>query len=139
MDRIVPEMLCKVKKHVQHYMDRECEKLDISWASGVYLMDVYKNGSVSKAEMSRNLGFNKANTTRIVDDLEIKGILKKNNGREYCLTDSGLKKAEEIEKIRIKFNKLLQSGLTEQEKIIFADIFEKMYKNLCELGVDNKC
>ncbi len=131
-----PTKVQQIKKHIDKFLDNELLNTGISRLEAVYLGCLKDNNGISLIELTNLVHFDKANTTRVISELELKGLVTRKvdekDTRKYkiYLTE----KAKELEKFilnsKLKLNKIAFEGVSNKEKEIFEQTLEKIIENL---------
>jgi DNA-binding MarR family transcriptional regulator len=133
-----PKSIGRLNKQMQKIFGKELKSCDLSSAHAMYMMVLYKNDGITLKELTENVGMDKANTTRVVRALKLKGYIFTNPAIEgtkkykVYLTKDG-KKAAEI--VRASITKMLDeifSILTETEREQYITILKKIITNINE-------
>lgn len=131
-----PTKVQQIKKHIDKFLDNELLNTGISRLEAVYLGCLKDNNGISLIELTNLVHFDKANTTRVISELELKGLVTRKvnekDTRKYkiYLTE----KAKELEKFilnsKLKLNKIAFEGVSNKEKEVFEQTLEKIIENL---------
>lgn len=127
--------LRKIKNCVQKKINDAVNKYDISSVHANYILLLYKCEGLTFKEVNNIIEVDKANTTRVINDLLKKEIIYKTDDvRKYkvYLTDKGQKIAGAIEKEMDKLKMILLKNISEEEAQNFAKVFLKILDNLKE-------
>jgi DNA-binding MarR family transcriptional regulator len=131
-----PKSIGKLNKQMQKIFGEELKACDLSSAHALYMIVLFENDGITLKELTENVGMDKANTTRVVRDLKLKGYIYTDRaiegGRKYkvFLTEDG-KRAAEI--VRSSIKKMLDnifSILTETEREQYITILKKIITNI---------
>lgn len=129
----------KIFRATQVYLDRVLRKYALSSGSYQYLFILNKNEGISQNKVSKELGFDKAMSTRTITKLIELGyivrIKDEIDSRAYKLYLSAKAKAV-IPKIITEIYELVDlitADLTEQEKIVTTESLKKILINLRNL------
>lgn len=91
---MLPVYLDKIKKQIKKDIDIDLKKYSLSNMHGMHLMCLYKNSNgLTLNELTERIKIDKANTTRAITDLMLKGYVTKDNkirGYKVILTPKGL-------------------------------------------------
>jgi len=118
------------------------EKFKDSILCGVYvpyLIKINKNDGITMAELTRSVFMDKANTSRVVRELEKQGLVNIKDSEEdkrvkkIFLTSEGKFYIEKIESIKEEWEKSVFDGITEEEKSILNNIIDKVVDNALNL------
>lgn len=131
-----PTKVQQIKKHIDKFLDNELLNTGISRLEAVYIGCLKDNNGISLIELTNLVHFDKANTTRVISELELKGLVTRKvdekDTRKYkiYLTE----KAKELEKFilnsKLKLNKIAFEGVSNKEKEVFEQTLEKIIENL---------
>lgn len=126
------DLVNKLNKLIKNIKNKESEILSnygLTHFHAKYIDLINKKGNVTMMDLNLSLGFDKANTTRVVKELLIKDIVtKSNNERKFklSLTSYGKEIATKL-KIEIdKYINLLFSNLRMKEKEKFMYMLNKL-------------
>lgn len=131
---VIPILFNKANKEFTKVYDELLRPYELTKFHGFYLICLQKNPQGLKLnDINHILGCDKANTSRAITDLEVKGFINKCcdncNEKKYVvkLTDKGREIADRfIENIR-EFNKSILNKLTEDEQMQLVSLIKKMY------------
>ena len=70
-----PTKVQQIKKHIDKFLDNELLNTGISRLEAVYLGCLKDNNGISLIELTNLVHFDKANTTRVISELELKGLV----------------------------------------------------------------
>lgn len=131
-----PTKVQQIKKHIDKFLDNELLNTGISRLEAVYIGCLKDNNGISLIELTNLVHFDKANTTRVISELVLKGLVTRKvnekDTRKYkiYLTE----KAKELEKFilnsKLKLNKIAFEGVSNKEKEVFEQTLEKIIENL---------
>lgn len=131
-----PTKVQQIKKHIDKFLDNELINTGISRLEAVYIGCLKDNNGISLIELTNLVHFDKANTTRVISELELKGLVTRKvdekDTRKYkiYLTE----KAKGLEKFilnsKLKLNKIAFEGVSNKEKEVFEQTLEKIIENL---------
>lgn len=133
---IEPTKLQKVKRIIDKYIESDLKDCDLSRMESFYLNALLNDNGLSLSDLTKQVCFDKANTTRIVGSLEKKGYIERKNdetdSRKYKIFTT--EKAENVKKkvlsSRLKFNQIMFNNISDEEKKVFKNIVKKIVKNL---------
>jgi DNA-binding MarR family transcriptional regulator len=117
-----PKSIGRLNKQMQKIFGSELKSCDLSSAHAMYMMVLSENDGITLKELTESVGMDKANTTRVVRALKLKGYIYTDPATEgtrkykVYLTEEG-KKAAEI--VRASITKMLDnifSILTDSER-----------------------
>lgn len=139
MDNIqydMPLLLNKINKNFCKECDSYLKEIGLSKLHAFYLLCLFHNmQGIKLTELSQLVGCDKANTSRVVNDLENKNIVVRENSnqiKKYVikLTDFGKSICEDFAgKMRERFRKMFEC-LTNEETKQFFGLLEKMIKGV---------
>ena len=133
---LTPSTVQHFKKQIDKYLDGEFNQGDINRLESVYLSHLLEKDGVSLIELTRAVHLDKANTTRIINDLESKGyVIRKANesdSRKYkiFITEKAQKFKEKIQRCIKELNEKAFKGVTKTEKKTFSKVVHKIFENL---------
>lgn len=133
---LTPSTVQHFKKQIDKYLDEEYNQGDINRLESVYLSHLLEKDGVSLIELTRAVHLDKANTTRIINDLESKGyVIRKANesdNRKYkiFITEKAQKFKEKIQRCIKELNEKAFKGVTKTEKKTFSKVVHKIFENL---------
>ncbi len=126
----------RLSRELKKIFDKRLEKLSLTASMWCVLMAIMENGEITQKELSVILSIEGPTTTKIIDNLEKRGFIKRvpheTDRRAYKikLTDKGIKIKEEIFKYGDCFMKDVKSNLTEEEKKQLHILLNKIYDNI---------
>ena len=131
-----PKSIGRLNKQMHKIFGEELQSCDLSSGHAMYMIVLYENDGITLKELTENVGMDKANTTRVVRALKLKGYIYTDSAvegtRKYklYLTEDG-KKAAEI--VRASITKMLDnifSILTDTEREQYIAILKKIITNI---------
>lgn len=131
-----PKSIGRLNKQMQKIFGEELRPYDLSSAHAMYLVVLFENDGLTLRELTENVNMDKANTTRVVTDLKVKGYIYtdclKVGSRKYkvYLTEEG-KKAAEI--VRSAIKRMLDnifSILSDAERAQYIALLKKIITNI---------
>lgn len=132
----MPLLLNKINKNFCKECDNCLKERGLSKLHAFYLLCLYHNiEGIKLTELNDLVGCDKANTSRVVNDLENKNIVMRENTKQIKkyiikLTDYGKSICEEFaNKVRERFRKMFDC-LTIDETKQFLGLLEKMSKGV---------
>ena len=131
-----PMSIGKLNKQMQKRFSEELIPCDLSSAHAMYLIVLFGNDGLTMKELTESVNMNKANTTRVITDLNVKGYfyndLTKEGSRKYkvFLTEEGKKAAEIIRSAITKMLDNIFSILTDTERAQYIAILRKIITNI---------
>lgn len=135
-----PTQMAAANKKLGSFVNKRLEGERINKIHTMYIMALNTKGSLSMKELSEFLCFDKSNTTRIMAELEGKGLVVvvegENNGknRKYSLTDNGTRLAHKIDAIMDEWFGRVFEGVSLQEVEQFKATFDKFIYNINRIG-----
>lgn len=132
---LFPVFLNKILKKLQKVSDNILKQYNLSKFHYTYLLCLYKKTEGLKlTELTELSGFDRANTTRVVNDLEIKGLVErdKQSERKYNvkLTEKGLEITNTLYEKTLKLKDRLFGGLTDAQINRFLVLTRKIFKGI---------
>jgi len=121
-------------RYGQGYIGKNIESYNIGSGQYIFLIALYKKEGISQEQISEYLKVDKATTARAIKRLEKEGYIRRdideNDKRAYkiYLTQKALNIKSELYDVLNKWENMLSSGLSENEK----EVFPKMLKNMAE-------
>ena len=131
-----PMSIGKLNKQMQKRFCKELKPCDLSNAHAMYLMVLYENDGLTLKELTESVNMDKANTTRVITDLNAKGYIYtdriKEGSRKYkvFLTEEGKKAAEIVRSAITKMLDNIFSILTDDEKAQYITILKKIITHI---------
>lgn len=131
-----PVMLSRIKKKTQNYLNISLKPYGIGGVHAVYIMELFFKGKLTLSELTFNLDLDKANTTRVISELEGKGIVVKEKKEgfvkklKYYLTEKGKKVALKTKEVMRDWINILGEGITERNKLQFLRTMRIIMKNI---------
>ena len=129
----------KIFRTTQVYLDKALKKFELSSGSYPYLMILRKNEGISQNQISKELGYDKAMSARMITKLINIGYLDKKkdetDSRAYklYLTEKATAVIPKVgEEIRQLID-LITQGLNPPEKAITVDSLSKILSNIKKL------
>ena len=127
--------LRKAQKYVQKKINEELNKYDISSVHATYITLLYEHDGLMPMEMSLLIDVDKANTTRVLNDLLEKNLVYKTDDiRKYkvYLTDKGKEIALVINQTMKELREKSLKNISDEEIIAFQSVFLKILENMKE-------
>ncbi len=124
--------VCSLKKRIQRRVTDALKPYNLSSMHSMYLVTLYHKGEQTLVELSSELKFNRANTTRVIRDLIEKGYVvcdkNENNLRKYkvFLSEEGKKVAFDLNRQMENFKSEGVSRLTHEEWITLFALLDKL-------------
>ncbi len=134
-DRLI-FLISKAGHALKNYMKRECinEGVTISSAQAGMLMALKMRDGLSMNQMSEIISIDNAAVTRHVDDLERKGLARREadagDRRKTIIRimPEGIAEAEKAKAVARRVNSMIKDGFTEQEIEIFKRILSSFFE-----------
>ena len=133
-----------ISKHTSAYIDKALSKYGLCSAHRTFIRKIYEKPGITRDTIKNIVHVHPSNTTRIIDDLEEKGLIIKklsDSDKRICelYPTSNL---EEIYlylvKVEEEWIKIMTSGLTEKENDEFNRLIKIVAKNtIDEIHKDN--
>ena len=136
---ITPSDAQILKKQMDKYFDEKVKGFDLNKLECLYLMHLFHKDGVSLIDLTNSVCLDKANTTRVICDLEKKGlVIRKENekdSRKYkiFLTEKAEPYREGLVTITNELNTKVFKGVTKCERRAFFKVMQKIYTNIHEL------
>ena len=133
---ITPSDAQQLKRQMDKFFDAKVQDLDLNKLECLYLVHLFHKDGVSLIDLTRAVYLDKANTTRVVGDLEAKGLVsRKENERDnrkykIFLTPEAEKYRERLLAITRELNDKIFKGITKCERSAFAKVMQKIAANL---------
>ena len=133
---ITPSIAQYFKKTIDKFVEEKYATCDLNRLECIYLGHLLDKDGVSLIELTKISHLDKANTTRTINDLELKGyVTRKSNekdSRKYkiFITEKARAIKEKLDKARVDLNELAFKGISKLEKKAFVKTFHKICKNL---------
>lgn len=133
---ISPSIVQLFKKTIDKYMDEQLKDSEISRLEGVYLSHLIEKDGVSLIELTNAVHLDKANTTRIISDLEVKGyVIRKSNEKDsrkfrIFITEKANAFREKLDSAKKQLNDKVFKGVTKIEKKSFCKVLNKIFDNM---------
>lgn len=134
------ELLPIYFENLKKYMDKSINQLikqygiTIIQFKPIVLLEHNQEEGLSLQELTEKIGIDKANVTRVINDLLNKNIVYKSDlkqrGYKIKLTEKGLEVATKIKQEKEKMDKKLLSCFNEKEKQQFFSLIIKMCKSI---------
>jgi DNA-binding MarR family transcriptional regulator len=131
-----PMSIGKLNRQMQKRFCKELKPCDLSSAHAIYLLVLSENDGLTLRELTDSVNMDKANTTRVVTDLDAKGYIYtdriKEGSRKYkvFLTEEGKKAAEIFRSAITKMLDSIFSILTDTERAQYIAILKKIITNI---------
>ncbi|MEG0026230.1 MAG: MarR family transcriptional regulator [Bacilli bacterium] len=131
----LPIYLDQIKKQMKKNNNVFLSSLSLTHIQAMHLMYLFQNKEgLTLNELTKMVDINKANTTRAIKDLIIKGYVTKENdkirGFKIKLTDNGKNIAKRFYQKRHNNIKIMLTNFTNQEKKQMLLLMKKIVNNL---------
>jgi DNA-binding MarR family transcriptional regulator len=116
--------------------ERRFEALDMSFTQWTALACVSTQGCVTASQLSTHLGHDMGALTRVVDELERRGLLRRERSREdrrsvqIAITPAGRRQAESGKRTVVELLNELVAPCTEQEIETLIALLQRLYAHL---------
>lgn len=136
LDNSLDFMLVKVVNKLRCQIGRQLKHLDMTSEQMVVLVRLREQDGLSQKELADKIFKDQANTTRILDKVESKGLVRRvdalNDRRSYLvyLTDEGKRTVEECYPLVLQVKGKISNGLTESDTVALRRMLEIISKNL---------
>lgn len=132
---MLPVFLDRIRKKIIKDINADLKKWNLSNMHGMHLMCLFKNkDGLTLTELTNKIGIDKANTTRAINDLILKGYVSKDDkirGFKVVLTKKGLEVANFFCEHHKQNMEQVLNEFTEEEKIqmfsFLKRIIDKIY------------
>lgn len=135
MDESVGYLLGQVRGRLVAAVDAELAPLDITWAQWGILLQIANGKAHTAAELCRNTGCDTGSTTRMLDRLEQKGLIRRERSTEdrrvvhLRLTEAGKELYPQLPEIALKVLNRHLNGFTRSELELFKGFLRRMIAN----------
>ena len=132
----LPMSIGKLRKQMQKRFSQELKPFDLSSAHAHNLIVLFENDGLTMKELTESVEMDKANTTRVINDLQVKGFIHTDRIREgsrkykVFLTEEGKKAAEIVRSAIKKMLDSIFSILTDTEKEQYITMLKKIITNI---------
>ena len=127
-------LIAKINRNVRKLKSREMEQFDLRSTHVQYIYHLYKERSLSLKQLSDICIADKAAVSRVIDELQNLGYVKKSDRHQYKHSYSLTKLGEEVgEKLSLRIDSVIEaagSGLSDEERITFYSNLAKISENL---------
>lgn len=126
-------------RYRQNYIGKKLEPYHIGSGQFFFLIVLSKNNGISQEELSDHLKIDKATTAKAIQKLEDEGyvdrIIDAKDKRAYqvYLTDKALKVIPIINEAVKDWERMITTGLSENESVIIEQILSKMAQNAWQI------
>jgi DNA-binding MarR family transcriptional regulator len=125
-------------RYGQCYISKKLETYNIGSGQYIFLSTLYQNGGISQEELSVYLKIDKATTAKAVKKLIEAGYIRRDidssDKRAYkvFLTTKAMAVIPVVQEAVKKWENMVSSGLTEEEKRLIEELLHKMAQNACQ-------
>ncbi|WP_052696152.1 MarR family winged helix-turn-helix transcriptional regulator [Palaeococcus ferrophilus] len=127
---------CDLIHHVYWKMrlkfERKLEELNLNFLH-VQTLFILRNGPVEQSELTLKLGVVKGTTSKILQHLEARGLIRRERVKKRYLvhmTEEGKAVLQEIRKVGQELDSLMFEGFTPQERETLRELLWKMLRNM---------
>ena len=124
-----------ISKHTSCYLDKALSKYNLCSAHRTFIRKIYENPGITRDTIKNIVHIHPSNTSRIIDDLEEKGLIIKktlDSDKRICELYP-TEKLEEIYNYLVKVEEewitILTKSLTEEDNIEFNRLLKIVAKN----------
>ena len=127
-------------RQFQIYINNNTKDLGISASEYIFLMEMYKNDSMSQEQLSKNLIIDKAATARSIKSLEQKGYIVRNKDENdkrtnrIKLTKKGIEIKERLEQLFEKWNDIVADDVDNDSLNLVMDVINHMSIKAIEIN-----
>jgi len=135
----VRKYISMLYRHGQSYMSKRLGYLNIGSGQYIFLTTLAKKAGISQEELSNELKIDKATTAKAIKKLEDEGYvfreidLSDKRAYKLFLSPKGLEAIPLIQDAADDWEKIITSGLSEEEYQCAEEILSVMAKNSCRL------
>lgn len=132
--------LITFKKLFSKEMNNNTDEESLPSSLAIFVGALKQKEFTSQQKLSEFLGCNKAHTSRSLAKLQQQGLVEpiKSRNSVIKLTEKGNKLATKSVSKKENFFKKLMKDVSEDEKIIFARVLEKICNNAQKLGLEGE-
>lgn len=136
LDKSPGFVICKTAIRFKAQMGRRLKGFDITPEQWGVISMLWEEDGITQKELSSRIVKDQPNTTRILDKLELKGIIRRADYIEdrraflIYLTDEGRKMREELFPVVSQLRKDTCNGFTSDEIEKFMDMLNRVWVNL---------
>ncbi|MDR0850829.1 MAG: MarR family winged helix-turn-helix transcriptional regulator [Christensenellaceae bacterium] len=131
----------RAKMILKSYFDKKAAELGITGPQVPYIALIAKSGEgITQIEATRILGYDKANSSRVMSELENKQLIEKITQDKRTLirlTSDGQEIAGKIREITQKWYKTSFEGIDKKDIEVFRRVKKKMLEN-CMKAIEEK-
>ncbi|GAB6169265.1 MarR family transcriptional regulator [Clostridium carnis] len=127
--------ISQIQRKGNSFFGKELNSYGLGYGQFPFLMELYRGDGVRQEDLASKLHIDKGTTARAVKKLEDSGFIIRSiddeDKRAYriFLTDKGKSCKENIYKITRKWEKILTSPLTQDEKSTMISLLKKLCEN----------
>ena len=128
-------LIACLHRNARGYFEKELSQFGLGSGTHVFLVALFHHDGISQNELTKELNFNKANTTRAIKKLMDLGYVKrerdKHDSRAWriFITPKAKKIAPQIISTLHSWSDILSTGFTPKEKKMAMDLLKKMAEN----------
>lgn len=136
MDRKIGKRIMYLSRHHQAYINHLLKDSDFTYAQFNILRILKDHDGISQDALANKLFVDKARISRVIQQLEEKGLIHKQNAkadkRQFCIymSDKGKESWPNIHTILKTSGDLMLDGLTDEEITMALSLLDKMCKNV---------
>ena len=136
LDNSLDFMLVKVVNKLRCQIGRQLKHLDMTSEQMVVLVRLWEQDGLSQKELADKIFKDQANTTRILDKVEKKGLVRRvdslNDRRTYLiyLTDEGKRSVEQCYPLVLQVKAKIAKGLTSEDTAALRRMLDTISRNL---------
>lgn len=137
-DYSIARWISVLYRYGQSYINKKLEPYNIGSGQYIFLFALYEHDGVSQEELSDHLRIDKTTTAKAIKRLEEEGYVTRsidsNDKRAYkvFVTQKALDIKTVAQNAHRDWRDILSSGLSEEDKDIVVQLFEKMAENASE-------
>lgn len=127
---------CDLLHHVYWKMrlrfERKLEELNLNFLH-VQTLFILKSGPVNQSDLTHELGVVKGTTSKILQHLEARGLIKRERVKKRYLvqlTEQGIAVLNEIKKVGEELDSRMFRDFTPEERATLKELLGRMLKNL---------
>lgn len=137
MDDIFPEKLISIIHRANmSRLEPQLKSYGIGSGQFMFLLRLYCTEGINQDELSADLGFDKATTTRALTKLEKEGFIYRKldesdkRSKKIYITDKAQSVRTEIQKLSKEWDEKLFEGFSEEEKENMKSFLVRMVENI---------
>lgn len=131
----------RFKMMIKSYFDKAAAEIGVAGAHVPYIALISKSkDGITQMETTKILGYDKANSSRVVAELENRQIIEKVNEEKRTLlklTPKGEEVAKKIHGITKEWHKISFEGIDKADREVFLRVNRKMFEN-CMRAIEEK-